>query len=96
MKYEDKLKKMSNEGIHLECVTLIKEITDDSNGKLSTPKAKDLANSIMMESIKRMEKDDTSVTLLQSCTTSLQTIIKDSSEKYSDIPKKIIKWEPPY
>ncbi len=93
--YEKKLKDMSIEGLHLECVTFNDVITSNSNnGKLSTPEEKAQANSIAMESIKRMEKDSNSIELLRTCTATLQNIIKDSSDKYSDIPKQILKWEP--
>jgi predicted ATP-dependent serine protease len=93
--YEKKLKKMSIEGLHLECVTFNDVITSNSNnGKLSTPEETDQANSLLIESIKRMENDSNSIELLRTCTATLQNIIKDSSDKYSDIPKQILKWKP--
>lgn len=85
---------MSNEGLHLECVTFNDVITNSNNGRLSTPEEKVQANSLATESIKRMESDSNSIELLRTCTVTLQNIIKDSSDKYSDIPKTILKWEP--
>jgi len=95
LSYENKLKNMSNEALHLECVTFVDAVTgDDNNRKLSNPEEKDQANKIMIASIKRMDNDSNSIELLRSCTVTLQNIIKDSSEKYSDIPKQILKWKP--
>ena len=52
------------------------------------------ANSIAIESIKRMENCTDSIDLLRSCAFALQNLIKESLDKESDIPPWIREWEP--
>jgi hypothetical protein len=107
LNYEDKFKNMSNKELHEKCMTLSnKELHEEcmtfffeiTNRKdkpvLLNAEEKTQANSIAIESIKRMENCTDSIDLLRSCAFALQNLIKESLDKESDIPPWIREWEP--
>ena len=95
MNYEDKFKNMSNKELHEKCMTFFFEITNRKDKPvLLNAEEKTQANSIAIESIKRMENCTDSIDLLRSCAFALQNLIKESLDKESDIPPWIREWEP--
>ena len=95
MDYEDETKNMSIKELHGECMTFFFEITNRKDKPvLFNAEEKAQANTIAIESIKRMENCTDSIDLLRSCAFALQNLIKESLDKESDIPPWIREWEP--
>jgi hypothetical protein len=95
IEYEDKFKSMSNKELHEECMTFFFDITARKDKPvLLNAEEKAHANSIAIESIKRMENCTDSIDLLRSCAFALQNLIKESVDNEGDIPPWIRDWEP--
>ena len=86
---------MSNKELHEKCMTFFFEITNRKDKPvLLNAEEKAQANSIAIESIKRMENCTDSIDLLRSCAFALLNLIKESHDKENDIPSWIRDWKP--
>ena len=95
MTYEDELKNMSHKVLQKECADFFQFITNriDKPEVLNTEEKLE-AESIVLESITRMEYDKNSIKPLENCTRSVQNLIIKSYDKKSDIPLPIRGWKP--
>jgi hypothetical protein len=93
--YEDELKNMSHKVLQKECMDFFHDVTsrNDKPGFLNAEE-KVKAESLVIESITRMEYDKNSIKLLETCTGSVQNLILESYEKKSDITSRIREWKP--
>ncbi|MGA2676824.1 MAG: hypothetical protein ACLQG5_10625 [Methanobacterium sp.] len=95
MTYEDELKNMSHKVLQKECTDFFQFITNriDKPEVLSADE-KVKAESLVLESITRMEYDKNSIKSLENCTRSVQNLIIKSYDEKSDIPLQIREWKP--
>ncbi len=86
---------MSHKNLQTECMTFFNDVTShkDKTGFLSGDE-RVKAESLVIESITRMEYDKNSIKSLETCTGSVQHLILESYDKKSDIPPQIREWKP--
>ncbi len=95
MTYEDELRNMSHKVLQKECTDFFQFITNriDKPEVLNTEE-KVKAESIVLESITRMNYDKNSIKSLENCTRSIQNLIIKSYNEKNDIPLQIREWKP--
>jgi hypothetical protein len=86
---------MSHKVLQKECTDFFQFITNriDKPEVLSADE-KVKAESLVLESITRMEYDKNSIKSLENCTRSVQNLIIKSYDEKSDIPLQIREWKP--
>ena len=86
---------MSHKVLQKECTDFFQFITNriDKPEVLSADE-KVKAESLVLESITRMEYDKNSIKPLENCTRSVQNLIIKSYDEKSDIPLQIREWKP--
>ncbi len=95
MTYEDELRNMSHKVLQKECTDFFQYITNRiDKPEVLSAEEKVKAESLVIESITRMEYDKNSIKLLETCTISVQNLILESYDKKSDIPSRIREWKP--
>jgi hypothetical protein len=92
--YEDELRNMSHKVLQKECTDFFQDVTNrNDKPRFLTAEEKIKAESLVIESITRMEYDKNSIKLLENCTDSIQNLIIKSYDKKSDIPSQIREWK---
>jgi len=86
---------MSHKVLQKECTDFFQFITNriDKPEVLSADE-KVKAESLVLESITRMEYDKNSIKSLENCTRSVQNLIIKSYDEKSDVPLQIREWKP--